>query len=111
MDCHSPPLGSWAKPSGPGTLAPQSWPPGPTVLAPQQPSRSTHPPTLHPPPPPPRRTIQILRRETVRYDDQRGPIVLTLLLIAVTVVSFALALTSMRSGAPVSAGASGANPL
>jgi hypothetical protein len=47
----------------------------------------------------------------VRYDDQRGPIVLTLLLIAVTVVSFALALTSMRSGAPVSAGASGANPL
>ncbi len=32
-----------------------------------------------------------MRRQTVRYDDQRGPVVLTLLLIAVTAVSLALA--------------------
>lgn len=34
-----------------------------------------------------KRSIQILRRETVRYDDQRGPILLTVLLVGVLVIS------------------------
>jgi len=37
-----------------------------------------------------KRTIQILRRETVRYDDQRGPVVLVVM--AVMVISYVLAL-------------------
>lgn len=39
-----------------------------------------------------KRTIQILRRETVRYDDQRGPVVLVVILLVVMVISYVLAL-------------------
>lgn len=39
-----------------------------------------------------KRTIQILRRETVRYDDQRGPVVLVAILLVVMVISYVLAL-------------------
>ncbi len=42
-----------------------------------------------------KRTAQILRRETVRYDDQRGPVVLTLVLLAVLGVAYGLALHSV----------------
>ena len=35
---------------------------------------------------------QILRRETVRYDDQRGPAVLTVILLAVFTLSYVLAM-------------------
>lgn len=38
------------------------------------------------------RTIQILRRETVRYDDQRGPVVLVGVLLAVLVVAYVVSL-------------------
>lgn len=40
------------------------------------------------------RSLRVLRRETVRYDDQRGPIVLTLLLIMVVAVAYAMQLQS-----------------
>jgi hypothetical protein len=43
-----------------------------------------------------KRASQILRRETVRYDDQAGPTALTLLLVAVTVTAIALAASSLR---------------
>ena len=36
------------------------------------------------------RTRQILRRETLRYDDQRGPVVLTLLLVAAVLVVYTI---------------------
>lgn len=39
-----------------------------------------------------KRTIQILRRETVRYDDQRGPVLLVVILISVMLISYVLAL-------------------
>lgn len=39
-----------------------------------------------------KRTIQILRRETVRYDDQRGPVVLVVILILVMLCSYILSL-------------------
>ncbi len=54
------------------------------------------------------RSIQIARRETVRYDDQRGPIVLTLLLIAVVIVSLVLSLMSVDKGG---AGAAASTPI
>lgn len=38
------------------------------------------------------RSQRILRRETVRYDDQRGPVALTLALLAVVGVSYAMQL-------------------
>ncbi len=44
------------------------------------------------------RSIQIMRRETVRYDDQRGPVVLTLLLIACVIVSLTLELITFDKG-------------
>lgn len=40
-----------------------------------------------------KRSIQILRRETVRYDDERGPMLLTLLLVTVLLTAFAVSLT------------------
>lgn len=33
-----------------------------------------------------------MRRETVRYDDQRGPLVLTAILLAVFALSYVLAM-------------------
>ena len=39
-----------------------------------------------------KRTVQILRRETVRYDDQRGPVVLVVVLIAVMIISYVISL-------------------
>lgn len=42
-----------------------------------------------------KRSIQILRREAVRYDDQRGPVLLTAALIAVTVISIVLTAKSI----------------
>ena len=35
---------------------------------------------------------QILRRETVRYDDQRGPVVLVVILLAVFLLAYVLAM-------------------
>ena len=40
------------------------------------------------------RSLRVLRREAVRYDDQRGPVVLTLLLITVVAVAYAMQLQS-----------------
>ena len=37
-----------------------------------------------------RRTVQILRRANVRYDDQRGPVMLVILLIGATAASLVL---------------------
>lgn len=37
-----------------------------------------------------RRTIQILRRANVRYDDQSGPVLLVVLLIVATLASLVL---------------------
>lgn len=37
-----------------------------------------------------RRTVQILRRANVRYDDQSGPVMLVILLIAATLASLVL---------------------
>lgn len=37
-----------------------------------------------------KRTIQILRRSKVRYDDQRGPVMLVVLLIAATLTAFVI---------------------
>eukprot|EP00803_Ostreobium_quekettii_P001108 evm.model.scf_1437.5 EVM.evm.TU.scf_1437.5 scf_1437:35697-40987(-) len=37
-----------------------------------------------------KRTMQILRRETVRFDDQRGPIIVTVLLLGALMVAFAV---------------------
>ncbi|KFM23559.1 Vacuolar transporter chaperone 4 [Auxenochlorella protothecoides] len=39
-----------------------------------------------------KRTIQIMRRETVRYDDQRGPVALVIILILVTLISYIISL-------------------
>ena len=39
-----------------------------------------------------KRSAQILRRETVRFDDQRGPVVLTCMLITVLIVAYVLTL-------------------
>ncbi|KAL4433860.1 hypothetical protein ABPG75_000301 [Micractinium tetrahymenae] len=39
-----------------------------------------------------KRTYQILRRETVRYDDQRGPVVLVVILLLVFTLSYILAM-------------------
>ncbi|KAK2077709.1 hypothetical protein QBZ16_004555 [Prototheca wickerhamii] len=39
-----------------------------------------------------KRTIQIMRRETVRYDDQRGPVALVVILILVTLISYIISL-------------------
>lgn len=39
-----------------------------------------------------KRSAQILRREAVRYDDQRGPLVLTAMLVVVLMVSYVLAM-------------------
>lgn len=43
-----------------------------------------------------KRTRWILERSALRYDDQTGPLMLTVLLVAVTLVSLALALHSAR---------------
>ena len=53
--------------------------PPPTCLA-RDPRTYTHPPK------------QILRRETVRYDDQRGPVVLVVILLAVFTLAYVLAM-------------------
>lgn len=37
-----------------------------------------------------KRTIQILRRETVRYDDQRGPVILVVILLLAMTISYIL---------------------
>ncbi|CAD7700341.1 unnamed protein product [Ostreobium quekettii] len=37
-----------------------------------------------------RRNIQILRRETVRFDDQRGPVLITGLLLAILITAFVI---------------------
>lgn len=39
------------------------------------------------------RSAQIARRETVRFDDQKGPVVLTIVLVAVLLVSYILTTT------------------
>lgn len=39
-----------------------------------------------------KRTIQILRRETVRYDDQRGPVALVVVLISVMLISYVISI-------------------
>jgi hypothetical protein len=39
-----------------------------------------------------KRTIQILRRETVRYDDQRGPVLLVLILLFVMVTAYVVSI-------------------
>lgn len=54
-----------------------------------------------------KRTRQILSRSTLRYDDQRGPVLLTLLLVGVTLVCIVLALQAFRlsSGSAASAAA------
>lgn len=44
------------------------------------------------PAPAPRSPPQILRRETVRYDDQRGPLVLTVILAACFLLAYVLSL-------------------
>lgn len=44
-----------------------------------------------------KRTRQLLRRSTLRYDDQRGPWVLTITLIAVTLIVIVLALQGFRT--------------
>ena len=36
--------------------------------------------------------LQILRRESVRYDDQRGPVVLVVILLAVFLLAYVLAM-------------------
>lgn len=41
-----------------------------------------------------KRTAQILRRDTVRYDDQRGPVVLVLLLVVTVALAYGLAIRS-----------------
>lgn len=46
-----------------------------------------------------KRTKQLLTRSTLRYDDARGPWLLTTLLILVTVVVIVLALESYRISA------------
>lgn len=46
-----------------------------------------------------KRTKQLLTRSTLRYDDARGPWLLTTLLIVVTVVVIVLALESYRFSA------------
>ncbi|KAL6752217.1 hypothetical protein V8C86DRAFT_2761900 [Haematococcus lacustris] len=43
------------------------------------------------------RTGRILRRETVRYDDQRGPVLLVLLLVGVLALSYGMAIISMQA--------------
>jgi hypothetical protein len=42
-----------------------------------------------------RRSIQILRRQVVRYDDQAGPVALVLLLVVISIVCVALAVSTM----------------
>ena len=42
-----------------------------------------------------KRSIQILRRQTVRYDDQHGPVALTVLLIVIALVSIALSVKAL----------------
>lgn len=44
-----------------------------------------------------RRTRQILTLSTTRYDDQRGPVMLTLLLAAVTLMVVVLGILSWRA--------------
>lgn len=39
-----------------------------------------------------KRSIQILRRETVRFDDQCGPVVITVLLVSVLITAFVISL-------------------
>jgi uncharacterized membrane protein YidH (DUF202 family) len=43
-----------------------------------------------------KRTRQIVTRSTLRYDDQWGPVGLTLLLLVVTLVSVVLAIQSWK---------------
>ena len=54
------------------------------------------------------RTFQILRRETVRYDDQRGPIMLVLALVAVCSVAYGLGLSMIFLERPTAVAAGGA---
>jgi len=44
-----------------------------------------------------RRSALIMRRETVRYDDQRGPTALTLLLVVVTLLVIVLTAASLAA--------------
>ena len=41
-----------------------------------------------------RRTLQILRAETVRIDDQRGPALLVAILLAVMIITYVIALVA-----------------
>jgi hypothetical protein len=43
-----------------------------------------------------KRSVQILRRQAVRYDDQRGPVALTVLLIMIALVSIALSVKALQ---------------
>ena len=45
-----------------------------------------------------KRTIQILRRETVRYDDQRGPVLLVVILLLVMTISYILTMVVVFQG-------------
>ncbi|GIL68194.1 hypothetical protein Vafri_21461, partial [Volvox africanus] len=42
-----------------------------------------------------KRSAQILRRESVRYDDQRGPVLLTCMLLVVLVIAYVLTVKSV----------------
>lgn len=42
-----------------------------------------------------KRSAQVLRRENVRYDDQRGPVLLTCMLLVVLVVAYVLTVKSV----------------
>lgn len=44
-----------------------------------------------------RRTHQIITRSTLRYDDQWGPVALTLLLLGVTLLSLVLTIQSWNT--------------
>ena len=42
-----------------------------------------------------KRTNQIMRRETVRYDDQNGPVVLVVILLVVMLISYVMAMITV----------------
>ena len=42
--------------------------------------------------------LQILRRETVRYDDQRGPVALVTILLVVMITAYVISMIWIFSG-------------
>lgn len=45
-----------------------------------------------------KRSSQILRRESVRFDDQRGPIIMVAMLVTVLVVAYVLTVQAAMGG-------------